>query len=281
MLNKKFLISLAVVFFLIDTALVIIRINQNKAKHSPIHKDKPNYKYSIYLTSDDGPLTTSPQLNQLVLDYQFPLTVFLVGKPMSQNYKIKKALKDYKKNPYILIANHSFSHANFHYKKYYTNPYNVIRDFQKNEEYLDIRSKIARFPGRNVWAIGGVIKGENDAKESARLLASDYGYTTFGWDYELRYDQNKNIIKNAISHYKKIKQLLKTGKTFTKNQIVILMHDQIFNSSRNQEILGELVLLLQDDNECKLKLLDEYQFHPKKIKFNDILYVNAKNLKYQ
>ena len=284
MLNKKVLTTLAVIFLLIDCALVVIKLNQNQSqsqahhKPKPIHKEKPNYKYSIFLTSDDGPLKATPVLNQIVLDYEFPLTVFLVGRPMSQNAALKKGYIDYRKNPYVLIANHSFTHANFHYKKYYSNPNNVIDDFQKNEEYLNITSKIARFPGRNVWAIGGVIKGERDAQPSARLLATDYGYTTFGWDYELRFSKSGEIKRDASYHYRRIKQLLKEQKTFTQNQLVVLMHDQMFASKKSQEVLGELVLLLQNDNECKLKLLSEYKAPYRRKKLNDLWYAKAKDL---
>jgi peptidoglycan/xylan/chitin deacetylase (PgdA/CDA1 family) len=279
--KKKFLLILAVIFLLIDSALIVIKLNQNQSRIKPIHKEKPNYKYSVFLTSDDGPLKATPQLNQIVLDYEFPLTVFLVGRPMSQNSALKRGFFDYKKNPYVLIGNHSFTHANFHYKKYYSNPYGVIEDFQKNENYLGISSKIARFPGRNVWALGGVVKGERDAKPSALLLATDYGYKSFGWDYELRFFRSGEIRKGALYHYKRIKQLLKQGKTFTPNQIVILMHDQMFISKKSQEVLGELVLLLQNDSECKLKLLDEYKAPFRRKKLNDLWYVKAKNIEVQ
>jgi len=282
LLNKNFLIKLAVVFLIIDCALVAIKLTQNKyglkhtTKPKPIHKIKPNYKYSIYFTSDDGPLKTTPILNQIVSDYEFPLTVFLVGRHLNQNPNRKEGLDAYRSNPYIYIGNHSFSHANFHYRRFYKDANRVIKDFKKNEEFLNITSKIARFPGRNVWDLGNIAQGERDAKPSAKLLASTLGYKTFGWDYELRYYKNGEIKQSALSHYNRIKKLLKDNKTYTKNQIVILMHDQMFSSQKSQEVLGELVLLLQNDNECKLKLLKDYKTPYKKIKVDELRYVKAK-----
>ena len=258
--------------------MVVIKLNQSIGKPKPIHKEKPNYKYSIFLTSDDGPLKATPILNQIVLDYEFPLTVFLVGKPLSQDSNLEKGLLAYKTNPYIYIGNHSFSHASFHYKRFYKDPENVVEDFRVNEEFLGITSQVARFPGRNVWALNNIVSGEQDAKASAKLLASTLGYKTYGWDYEIRYKKNGEITKSAISHYNRIKQLLKSGKTYSKDQIVILMHDQIFGNKKSQEILGELVLLLQNDDECKLKFVKDYKAPYKKIKVDELIYVKAKEI---
>ncbi len=33
----------------------------------------------------------------------------------------------------------------------------------------------------------------------------------------------------------------------------------MFTSKKSQKELGELILLLQDDDECKLKLINEYK----------------------
>ena len=196
----------------------------------------------------------------MVLDYEFPLTLFLVGKPVSTDSRLEPNLENYRKNSYLLLGNHSFTHANFHYKKFYNNPDGVEADFLKNEEYLNITSKLARLPGRNVWVLDSTHqKGEPHALEAAIKLHNDFGYKVFGWDYELRHKRNGKIIGNAQEHYKMIKKLLKEGKTYTKNQIVILMHDQMFTNDASSKVLGELILLLQDDDEIKLKLLDKYK----------------------
>ncbi len=258
-MNKKILITLAALFFIIDCILIGYKFTQKKHSNKAIHKAKPNYKYSIYLTSDDGPLKGSKYLNQLVLDYEFPLTLFLVGRPLSEDENLKPILKAYKNNPYILLGNHSFSHANFHYKRFYTNPVNVEKDFLKNERFLGIYSKLARLPGRNVWAIDTILKGEKDALSSAKRLTHNDNYKFFGWDYELHYTKSKAPTKTALEHYNRIKEILRKKQTFAKNQIVILMHDQMFTNQKSQEMLGELVLLLENDPECKLKFLNEFK----------------------
>jgi len=263
-MKKRNLIYLVIFLLLIDCALVTVKYNKKNHKPIPIHKLKPNYKYSVFLTSDDGPLVGSKNLNQLVLDYEFPLTVFLVGKPMSEDSKLVPNLERYKNNPYILIGNHSFTHASFHYIKFYKNSEGVVADFTKNEKYLNITSKLARLPGRNVWYLNENNKKADkvNALKAAQKLAIELNYKSFGWDYELRHNKQGKILKTAQEYYKIIKELLKSGKTYTKNQIVILMHDQMFTNNKSSKVLGELILLLQNDDECKMKLLNKYKIKP-------------------
>jgi len=54
------------------------------------------------------------------------------------------------------------------------------------------------------------------------------------------------------------------------------MHDQMFKNQKSQEVLGELVLLLQNDDECKLKLIKDYKIPYKKIKVDELFYAKAK-----
>ena len=259
-MNRNLLITIAVIFLIIDCSLLTYKIYHEKKYPQRIHKIKPNYKYSVYLTSDDGPLVGSKYLDQIIRDYEVPFTIFLVGKPMSSDIRLEPNFLRYKSNPYVTLGNHSFTHANFHYKRFYQNPKGVEKDFLKNEKYLKLTSKLARLPGRNVYSIDGVESGEPNALKAAILLSDNDDYKFFGWDYELQHDGRGNILEeNALTHYNKIKELLKNNKTFRENQIIILMHDQMFTSLKSQETLGELILLLQDDEEIKLKSLDKYK----------------------
>jgi len=259
-MKKNLLISAALIFLVVDCALLTYKIFSKKEYPHRIHKAKPNYKYSLYFTSDDGPLVGSKYLDQIIRDYEVPFTIFLVGKPMSTDARLEPNLLRYKSNPYVALGNHSFSHANFHYKKFYQNPEGVEQDFMKNQNYLGLTSKLARLPGRNVYSINSVAKGEPNALKAAKLLTKNENYKFFGWDYELHHNGKGAILEdNALTHYNKIKELLKSGKTFRKNQIIILMHDQMFTSVKTQETLGELILLLQDDEDIKIKTLDSYK----------------------
>ncbi len=259
-MNKRNLVIVALIFLLLDCALVTIKLNTH-SRPKPIHKPKPHYKYSVFLTSDDGPLVGSKNLNQLILDYEVPVSLFLVGRNIIADPGLKPYYEAYTKNPYLILGNHSYSHAYGHYKHFYSNPDTVVADFLKCEKILNITSGFARLPGRNVWLLSDKLqKGEKQAMKAAKKLYLDYGYKFFGWDYELRHNGKGKILKDAMTYYKEIKKMLKNGKTFTKNQIVVLMHDQMFTNKKSQEVLGKLILLLQNDDECKLKLVNEYKF---------------------
>ena len=258
-MNRRNLIIIALIFLLVDCALITYKLTQH-SKPKPIHKAKPNYKYSVFLTADDGPLVGSKNLNQLILDYEVPVSLFLVARNIEVDANLKPNFIAYTKNPYALIANHSYAHANGHYKRYYKDSDAVVTDMIKSEKILNITSKIARLPGRNTWVLSDTVqKGKTNSLDAAKKLYTQYKYKTFGWDYELRHDRRGKILKKAAAHYKRIKELLKDGKTFSKNQIVVLMHDQMFTSSKSEKELGELILLLQDDDECKLKFINKYK----------------------
>jgi len=260
-MKRNILITLAIIILIIDCALFTYKIYNKKSlslkENTSITTKEP--KYSVYLTSDDGPLVGSKYLDQIIRDYQVPFTIFLVGRPLSSDSNLEPNFIRYKNNPYVLLANHSFSHANFHYKRFYKNPFNVEQDFIKNENFLHLTSKIGRLPGRNVYSINSVAKGEPNALKAARLLTKNEDYKLFGWDYELSHKRGRVVEDNATIHYLKIKKLLKDKKTFRENQLIILMHDQMFTSPITQKTLGELILLLQDDKEIELKTLDKYK----------------------
>jgi len=258
---KKILIGLAVLFFLVDCILVKIKLDKmEKIKHAiEVEHSKKNYKYSVFLSSDDGPLKGSKNLDRIIKDYEVPVTLFCIGKTLYQNRKnLEPDFRNYKNNPYVIIGNHSFTHANLHYKRFYSNPKGVEKDFLLNEKFLKLTSKLARFPGRNVWALGDEYKGEPQALKAAKILHENDGYKIFGWDYEIK-RSGAVTLQDAMTNYKNIKRLLREGKTFRPNEIVVLIHDQMFTNTDSQEILGELILLLQNDPEVKLKLLNEYK----------------------
>jgi peptidoglycan/xylan/chitin deacetylase (PgdA/CDA1 family) len=272
MFDKKTLISIAFIIFVIDLMLVAIKVTHQKEDSKiidrrddmdflviPIHKSKPHYKYSVFLTSDDGVLSGSRNLNKIIDSYEVPFTIFLVGRPVSQDKKLISNLERYKRNSYVILGNHSFSHASFHYKRYYSDPIGVTKDFIINQNYLLIESKLGRLPGRNVWVLNSSIyRGEPNALKAGKLLYKRYNYKIFGWDYELKHKRGK-MVRSAEEHYRIIKKLLKRGKTFTKNQIVILMHDQMFTKDRSSRELKRLIALLQNDDEIKLKYLTQYR----------------------
>lgn len=231
---------------------------KNKYKVSLKANGEALYKYSIYLTSDDGPLRGSEYLNEIILRHKVPITLFLVGQAVRCQPEVSSKVMAYRNNKYVMIANHSFSHANAKYKRFYYNSENVVNDFLKNEYFFDIDSDLGRLPGRNVWAINNKYYGKGNALESAKILEQKFSYKIYGWDYEIRHNKKGKVLASASKTYRVIKSLLRNKKTYVQNNIVILMHDQMFRVKKTRKFLEELIVLFKNDKECKFKFMNEY-----------------------
>lgn len=110
---------------------------------------------TIYLTIDDGPSAASPFIDSMSQAWQARINVLLIGGRLTD---FEKEWSRYNVNPQVEIANHSFSHASGHYRKYYRNGQEVDADIVFNQDLLGLQHKIARLPGRNTWRIDGLRK---------------------------------------------------------------------------------------------------------------------------
>lgn len=212
---------------------------------------------TIYLTLDDGPLPESKCIDSLVRVERIAVNIFAVGANLSSKEgRINYAR--YKSNPHIKIFNHSYSHANGHYRKYYRDTAAVLKDFQKNDSLLNPFSSIIRMPGRNMWRINGRSKNDiTNGIEAADHLAAN-GYTIIGWDIAWLQDSiTKEPSIDALGLMEVIEHRLKRRNTFTKDHLVLLLHDEMFCSAI---IVNELKKLIEEINRKKLRFayLDSY-----------------------
>jgi len=226
--------------------------NQAQSTDQSTHK---NIKH-IYLTFDDGPLNGSRRINDAVLAEELPIFVMLVGEHALAR---PKDVRLYKENKFIGVGNHSYSHANDHYKLYYSNPKGVLKDFIKNKNALKLDNKIGRLPGRNMWRING--RSRNDVSsgiEAADLLVKN-GFSLFGWDLEWAHDPHTgDPIGTAEDIFKKIEKKLNDNKTFTKSHIVLLSHDEMFRYKYEESELKKLIELLKNRGGYKISRLENY-----------------------
>ncbi len=196
----------------------------------------------IYLTIDDSPLHGSPKIDSIVLALEVKTNLFVVGKPIGESGRFKKHFERFRENPYVEIYNHSYSHANNRYANYYKDPEAVLADFEKNRIDLGIEHRIARLPGRNLWQLGGRTKNCDQSGATSAALLADDGYKVFGWDIEWEYDHRDYTPKQTIDQLVgQIDSLYRRQLTFTKNHVVLLMHDQMFVTIDAENDLGDLV----------------------------------------
>jgi peptidoglycan/xylan/chitin deacetylase (PgdA/CDA1 family) len=198
----------------------------------------------IYLTFDDGPLEGSEHIDSVVLQERLKISVFLVGQLVMKNKKLQAYLEEYKSNPYIEAYNHSYTHANGKYKKFYSAPVSVLDDIQQDEAVLGLHYKIVRLPGRNIWRLGKLRKDDAAAGSSGSAAADTlaaHGYKLFGWDTEWRHNNDGTPIQSVDEMVKEIETRLDNGSTLTKDHIVVLIHDEMFRKTWEESELKQLV----------------------------------------
>src|SRR3954462_6851521 len=164
---------------------------KDSLKSVTVSKPDSSFQY-IYITSDDGPLKGSEEIDDAVRNEQIKVNVFVVGQHALSD-SLRGFYRMYQNNPYIEIGNHSFSHAHNQYGKFYKNPSAVVNDFLKCQTALKISDKIARQPGRNQWRLNHV--RINDVRSGSISADSLYkhGFEVFGWDLEWQHDPKTGV----------------------------------------------------------------------------------------
>lgn len=200
----------------------------------------------IYLTIDDAPLNGSEYIDSVVLKAKVKTNIFMVGNPVHGSHKFERYHKLLKKNPFIELYNHSYSHANHRYANYYKNPEQVVMDFEKNKTEFNLSGQIARLPGRNLWQIGERKKNYRQTGAEAAALLAEKGYKIFGWDVEWKYSSTDYSPKQTVDELiEEIENAYIDG-SFTSNHVVLLMHDQMFVKKNGNNDLSKLIEKLKD-----------------------------------
>lgn len=226
-------------------------------KQNPIDSTK---QY-VYLTFDDGPYKGSKNINKVLTEENVKGTVFLVGFNAFTK-DLKQYVEDYKQNPNVEIANHTYSHAHNKYKAFYSMPEGVYEDIRKNEVVLDIHSRWVRLPARNTWRLGNKKKDDpvKNSIPAADLLAKNQ-FFIYGWDYEWERSSKKSKTHELSSPqniYNGIVYRLDQNKTYEKNHLVILMHDDMFNDDHNAEKLRQLIVMLKSNPKIIIEGISNY-----------------------
>lgn len=210
-------------------------------------------KCYIYLTFDDGPLNGSENINDIILKEKIKISVFMVGEHVIKDKQMAMYAKYYDQNPYIDEYNHSFTHANNRYEAFYKDVQKSTDDILHNQALLKLPYKIVRLPGRNMWRIDG--KSKNDIPsgiQTADMLAK-VGYKVMGWDVEWQHhDKDGTPIQTVDQIAKSVENLCNSGNTFTKNNVVLLIHDEMFQKSWEESELKALI--------DQLRLNQNYEF---------------------
>ena len=267
-MNNKLKISLFFLFVCIAGMLTstgyvssksLLKTSLNKQK--TIKNNNNNKKY-VYLTFDDGPLNGSEYIDSVVLAEKIKISVFLVGEHVLMSRTMDNYFKYYEENPYIDEYNHSFSHANNHYDQFYSNTDLSVSDILKNNLLLKFSYKIVRLPGRNMWRIDGIKRDDVESGSKTADRLEQLGYKVVGWDLEWEHNSNAGAppVQSVDEMYNEICRRFESNNTFTPNNLVLLLHDEMFQKKWEESELKQLIDKLRSNKNFEF---EQMRFYPR------------------
>ena len=192
---------------------------------------------TIYVTSDDGPLAGSENVMEIMIQNKVPVTMFMVGLHYdSSSDTIKQLVNKSRNSGFVEIANHSYSHANNHYRHFYHDLSYVIQDLEKNKSTLSLaHTAVTRLPGRDVFRLPKFKKDDPYISKSEDKIESvdddaiyKHGFYLYGWDLEWAHDKHGKPIQSVQKLVEQIEHKFHIQDTVLPNKLILLMHDEMF-----------------------------------------------------
>lgn len=107
----------------------------------------------IYLTFDDGPLSGTANILQVLAKERVLATMFMVGMHADASKDRTALVAMAKSMPLLTVGNHSYTHANNHYRYFYSSVEGLLADLARANKSLGLKGPpiYTRLPGRNVF----------------------------------------------------------------------------------------------------------------------------------
>ena len=235
--------------FTIDSLHPIDIKTQKKRLKDSLRRELNKFPKHVYLTFDDGPLVGSAALDSIAKEKQVKINAFLVGRHASFGKARMRDVQRFANNPLVACYNHSYTHGFNKFARFYSTPETAYMDFVKNQDTLALKDKIARLPGRNIWMYDDFRKIDLQNGASTAQMLFDNGYKIFGWDVEWRiHSITGNPVQSLESVYYRMRNMLDNKSTVVPNNIVLLMHDDMFQTKKGARLLGNLIDSLKKEN---------------------------------
>jgi peptidoglycan-N-acetylglucosamine deacetylase len=200
----------------------------------------------VYLTFDDGPLSPTNFLTDIISKKQVKMSAFVVGKHAQSNKNFMQKMEDMRVNPYIELCNHSYSHAYHKYKQFYSSPLTAAKDMMDNEKDLNLNLKIIRMPGRDIWATPNIQRGWSQSGGKTASILLDNGFKIYGWDIEWEHYANTLPKETPQQFIARVDDLFKRKAMQVPNHLVILGHDEMLVKERGREDLVRIIDMLKE-----------------------------------
>ncbi|SMC64475.1 polysaccharide deacetylase family protein [Moheibacter sediminis] len=239
------------------TALSSAKIPEREIPEE-IEKPTPTPKKYLYITFDDGPNKGTQNVIKTLKKEQVSVTMFLVGEHIfgskDQWFDFNEIIND----TIFEIANHSYSHANNQFMKYYKDSVLVLNDFNRMNDSLKRKLLIGRTPGRNIWRTPTLnITDIKSSKESADYLSKNQ-YKLIGWDWEWKSDEKSGLKQTGDKLFNEIDSLFFNNKTRTQDHLVLLTHDQYFKDSISTQELEKFLKRIKTREDIVVRKIRDY-----------------------
>ncbi|WP_229707459.1 polysaccharide deacetylase family protein [Sphingobacterium alkalisoli] len=244
--------------FLVDSINPVdIKMQKRRLKDS-LRKEFDKKPKHVYLTFDDGPLIGSSAIDSIATAKGIKINAFLVGRHANMSKRLKRDLEKYRSNPLVGCYNHSYTHGMNRFSAFYSNPNTAVADFEKNEIDLALTHKIIRLPGRNIWIYDDVRKIDLQSGSSTADLLYTNGYKIYGWDVEWRiHGLTGKPIQSVGEVYHRIRNFMNNKSALTPNNVVLLMHDDMFQNKKGQALLTALIDSLKQED-YQFEFMEDY-----------------------
>ncbi|WP_437919747.1 polysaccharide deacetylase family protein [Sphingobacterium sp. LRF_L2] len=243
-----------------DSLAKLVKFERKRVKDS-VRNELNKLPKHVYFTFDDGPLLGSTAIDSISKAKNIKINVFLVGKHANMSKGLKRDFQKYYNNPLVECYNHSYTHANNKFTTFYSNPISAFDDFEKNEIDLKLKYKIIRLPGRNIWIYDDVRRIDLQSGASTADMLYTNGYKIYGWDVEWKiHGLTGKPIQSVHEIYTRICNYMNNKSSMEPNNVVLLMHDDMFQNKKGQQLLSSLIDSIQNNTDYKFEFIRDYPF---------------------
>ena len=216
----------------------------------------------LFLTFDDGPVRGTANLLRILKEEGVKATLFSIGERVEKHPKLfHKALA----TPEVLVANHTYSHANNHYRRFYTGSVpNVVNDIDRAQKLIG-GAKYLRLAGRDVWRLPKLKRNDwaisvaQRNKEIAKYDAlANRGYFIYGWDIEWGFShKTQKPLFGGAEMARRVETLYRSGKMAQKGKVVLLAHDYMWRTPSSARQLRLFVQIMKERG-WRFETVDQY-----------------------
>jgi len=205
----------------------------------------------LYLTFDDGPIDGTGNILDILEEEGIEATMFCVGRHAGKRPRLFRRERSM---PNLLIANHTYSHANGHYSRFYSDTFGVMSDVEHAQLVLGGR-KYLRLAGRNVWRLPELRRNDHALSSHRRGVEipkyntlETEGFYIYGWDIEWHFDHaSGRPVGSAEALASRIRGIWRRGRTAQKGKVVLLAHDFMFRDRRSVSQLRRFIHIMKAD----------------------------------